>query len=217
MRTRCHRVLGHPWSHRGGRSTALISEALDSPNPNILPGTRFALRRTFTGLRSPVDYILGMLVLFWWETIDGSHPATSTIGLYVKELSPGSIFLPPVGPGPQALTPGDGVRGFLLWDQVAGYSTVLVVVLLEFRSAFAASRGFRGNKASTLSAWIIGAVGVGLSLVLGPGCACLIGSWTRDEIFSLGIGEALISRRASSSIGFLRTYFGMSVRDPRPV
>lgn len=62
-------------------STALITEALDSPTPYDLPGTHFALRKTFTGI-PPVDFIIRMLVLFWWETIDGSHPTTSAIGLY---------------------------------------------------------------------------------------------------------------------------------------
>ncbi|KAH8433862.1 uncharacterized protein LDX57_011499 [Aspergillus melleus] len=364
-------------------STALISNALESPNPYNLPGTHSALHKTFTGL-PPVDFIISMLVLFWWETIDGSHPATSAIGLYflgqllpcivitylnalrgnkpslvkptlwltlfqigsvgatsfiwalaytmrsptthailepqvlqissliscldyawllvpalllgyvlpaflmglpptlvsntftqyalaawnmypavvsvllyllrtvfarfirrpaaehgestlvkaksptreaetshlhavrvttiatlvlsstmhlfivglsittllfpsifkpayVNELSPRAIFIPPVAPGPRALTPGDGVRGFLLWDQVAGYSTVLLVVLLELRGALKAAQGL-GSKAPTPSAWIIGALGVGLSLVLGPGSACLVASWARDEI-----------------------------------
>lgn len=100
---------------------------------------------------------------------------------YLNELSPRAIFLPPVAPGPQALTPGDGTRGFLLWDQVAGYSTVLVVMLLELRGAFKAAHGL-GSKASTPSAWIIGTLATGLSLVLGPGSACLVASWARDEI-----------------------------------
>jgi hypothetical protein len=63
-------------------STALISEALESPTPYFLPGTQSALVKTFTGFQSPIDYILRLLVLFWWEAVDGSHPTTSTISLY---------------------------------------------------------------------------------------------------------------------------------------
>ncbi|KAL4874742.1 hypothetical protein BJY04DRAFT_233374 [Aspergillus karnatakaensis] len=363
-------------------STALISEALDSPTPYILPGTQSALAESFTGLK-PVDYILRLLVLFWWETVDGSHPATSAVGLYflgqllpclviiyfnglrgdkpsvikstlwlllfqagavgatgfiwalaytirsptaqagvslealqnvsiisklaylqvllpalvlgyilpafimglpgssamatpalvsdtfkqyaivawnvfplivlvflhllcpfaitktntlinqkkatpksnrahlriirvttlltlvisasshliisglslttlifpsifdpayINELAPSQIFLPPVSPAPKALTPGDGTRGFLLWDQVVGYSTVLVVVFLEVRCALNAVQAAGPGKNVTLSPWLVGAVGLGLTLVLGPGSALLVGSWVRDEI-----------------------------------
>lgn len=66
---------------RADGSTALLLEALDSPTPYILPGTDSILTSTFTGFK-PLDYILRLLVLFWWETLDGSHPDTSAIGLY---------------------------------------------------------------------------------------------------------------------------------------
>ncbi|KAL3468955.1 hypothetical protein BJX99DRAFT_268818 [Aspergillus californicus] len=106
---------------------------------------------------------------------------------YINHLSPASIFLPPLASGSQALTPGDGVRGFLLWDQVASYATILVVVLGEFREVVRAVKvqgqgGGGGTWASLLSSWtgIVGVVGV--SLVLGPGSACLVVSWMRDEI-----------------------------------
>ncbi|KAL2834226.1 hypothetical protein BDW59DRAFT_168571 [Aspergillus cavernicola] len=95
----------------------------------------------------------------------------------INQLSPSAIFLPPLSPGPQALTPGDGVRGFLLWDQVVGYATVMVVVLLELRSALVSVQAWGWGQG-----WKVGGVAVGVSLVLGPGSACLVGSWLRDEI-----------------------------------
>ncbi|KAI9042446.1 uncharacterized protein KD926_005525 [Aspergillus affinis] len=101
---------------------------------------------------------------------------------YVNEFRPSSLFLPPLAPGPKALTPGDGVRGFLLWDHVVTYSTVLVVVCLELRNAFNAVQGAGSNKTLKLSAWSIGSIGLVISLVMGPGSACLVASWARDEI-----------------------------------
>jgi len=74
-------TLGIHGRARADGSTALLLEALDSPTPYILPGTDSILTSTFTGFK-PLDYILRLLVLFWWETLDGSHPDTSAIGLY---------------------------------------------------------------------------------------------------------------------------------------
>ncbi|KAH0433747.1 hypothetical protein CcaCcLH18_05734 [Colletotrichum camelliae] len=48
----------------------------------ILPGTSHALLGSFTGWYWPVDYILRILVVFFFEAVDGSHPCTSTIGIY---------------------------------------------------------------------------------------------------------------------------------------
>lgn len=50
--------------------------------PYILPGTECALKTSFTGLYWPVDYLLDVLVIFFWEAIDGSHPAASAVGIY---------------------------------------------------------------------------------------------------------------------------------------
>ncbi|PYI35937.1 hypothetical protein BP00DRAFT_387706 [Aspergillus indologenus CBS 114.80] len=95
--------------------------------------------------------------------------------IYRRELHPTAIFVPPLAIGPQAKSPGDGVRGFLLWDQVAGYSTVMIVVILELRNAWAA-RGWEFRWKRMIPA------ALGGSLLLGPGSACLLGSWVRDEV-----------------------------------
>ncbi|KAM0469191.1 hypothetical protein ACHAPX_010595 [Trichoderma viride] len=59
-----------------------IFNALHSGSEYILPGTRDALKQSFTGLYWPVDYLLDVLVIFFWEALDGSHPTTSAIGIY---------------------------------------------------------------------------------------------------------------------------------------
>jgi hypothetical protein len=48
----------------------------------VFPGTTFALRERFTGIFWPIDFQLRILVLFFYEAVDGSHPTTSAIGIY---------------------------------------------------------------------------------------------------------------------------------------
>lgn len=59
-----------------------LLKALHGPHPYVLPGTDSLLRTTITGIYWPVDYLLNVLIVFFWEAIDGSHPATSAIGIY---------------------------------------------------------------------------------------------------------------------------------------
>lgn len=93
---------------------------------------------------------------------------------YAQELSPASLFLPPTSIT-QASTVGDGVRSFLLWDQVFGYPVIILIGMLQLRTAVI-SRGL-------LTSWMksLGLV-VLTSCVAGPGSACLALSWLRDEI-----------------------------------
>lgn len=58
-----------------------LLHALHGADPYILPGTQSPLIRRFTGI-FPVDYLLDVLVVFFWEAADGSHPSTSAIGIY---------------------------------------------------------------------------------------------------------------------------------------
>ncbi|KAK6858153.1 hypothetical protein PG995_005852 [Apiospora arundinis] len=58
-----------------------LFSALHGPAPYLLPGTQTPLRSTFTGIY-PIDYLLRVLVVFFWEVADGSHPSSSAIGLY---------------------------------------------------------------------------------------------------------------------------------------
>ena len=57
--------------------------ALHGADEYILRGAKAAaLRKSFTGIYWPIDYLLDVLVIFFWEAVDGSHPATSAIGIY---------------------------------------------------------------------------------------------------------------------------------------
>ncbi|OTA96525.1 hypothetical protein M434DRAFT_67370 [Hypoxylon sp. CO27-5] len=56
--------------------------ALHGGSSYILPGTEYALKTSFTGIYWPIDYLLDVLVIFFWESVDGSHPDSSAIGIY---------------------------------------------------------------------------------------------------------------------------------------
>jgi hypothetical protein len=56
--------------------------ALHGEQPFLLPGTKYALKTKITGIRYPIDYLLDVLILFFWQAVDGSHPSTSVIGIY---------------------------------------------------------------------------------------------------------------------------------------
>lgn len=60
---------------------ANLLSALHGDTPYQLPGTTASLKSSFTGF-PPVDYLLRILVVFFWEVADGSHPSSSAIGLY---------------------------------------------------------------------------------------------------------------------------------------
>ncbi|KAL4785500.1 hypothetical protein BJX76DRAFT_366925 [Aspergillus varians] len=121
---------------------------------------------------------------------------------YIKELSPASLFLPPVSLGPKVITAGDGVRSFLLWDQVACYSLFIVITAMELHSAVRARnrRAASTSPSPLLLPKMAGAAGF-ISLVLGPGSACLVGSWMRDEILFGGwsdgpVGDGEVGKKA---------------------
>ncbi|PKX89960.1 uncharacterized protein P174DRAFT_412656 [Aspergillus novofumigatus IBT 16806] len=78
-------VLGtyHTWGRTvlDGSLSHLLT-ALHGSKPYILPGTESPLRTRITGIYWPVDYLLDVLIVFFWEAVDGSHPATSAVGIY---------------------------------------------------------------------------------------------------------------------------------------
>lgn len=48
----------------------------------VLPDTKIPIKTQLTGIYWPVDYLLDVLILFFWQAVDGSHPSTSIFGLY---------------------------------------------------------------------------------------------------------------------------------------
>ncbi|KAF5856601.1 hypothetical protein ETB97_007101 [Aspergillus alliaceus] len=65
-----------------GSLSHLLTALHGSNLPYILPGTKSPLRTRIAGIAWPIDYLLDMLLVFFWEAVDGSHPATSAIGIY---------------------------------------------------------------------------------------------------------------------------------------
>jgi hypothetical protein len=63
-------------------SLAHLFRALHGAHEYVLPGTDAGLRESYTGVYWPFDYLLRILVIFFWEAVDGSHPTTSIIGIY---------------------------------------------------------------------------------------------------------------------------------------
>ncbi|GKZ33987.1 hypothetical protein AbraIFM66950_004118 [Aspergillus brasiliensis] len=111
---------------------------------------------------------------------------------YRTELHPSAIFVPPLAL-PRATTPGDGVKGFLLWDELIAYLVVLVVVAFELQGAW--STVLTRNGVFRWS-WFLPAA-FGSSFLLGPGTTCLLVSWLRDEIlFGEWVGRTEVKKAA---------------------
>ncbi|OJD31027.1 flavin-containing monooxygenase 1 [Diplodia corticola] len=60
----------------------ILTAVFSDKQPFLLPGTdREPLIKNMTGIW-PLDRLLAVLVLFFWQAADGSHPTTSAVGLY---------------------------------------------------------------------------------------------------------------------------------------
>lgn len=115
---------------------------------------------------------------------------------YAEALHPMELAMPPV-----AITPaqgvGDGIWGFMVWDQVAGFTIVLLVMLAQLRTAvlqtqMAQLNGVGGGYKDF--SWTLGAFGaLVMSLAMGPGAAIMVVSWARDEVL-YGMQTSRISR-----------------------
>ncbi len=99
---------------------------------------------------------------------------------YIADFSPRALFAPPVAIG-GGETVGDGVRGFFLWDQIAGYPVMMLVMMMQLRAA--------ADSLGVGISWMkMVGMAMGVSCVAGPGSACLALSWLRDEML-FGSGE----------------------------
>ena len=47
-----------------------------------LPGTNAPFRDRLTGIYWPIDYLPNVLIRFFWQAVDGSHPIASLVCLY---------------------------------------------------------------------------------------------------------------------------------------
>lgn len=74
-------------------STDELMKVMDDPEGR-LPGSKALLQRTFSGIRYPFDHIISILVVFWYEVVDGSHPASTAVALYfLGQLLPGILLI----------------------------------------------------------------------------------------------------------------------------
>lgn len=103
---------------------------------------------------------------------------------YRQEFRISSLFIPPVLLD-QGNTVGDGVRSFFLWDQVAGFSTILLVALIQLRNLV--------RVVNKQFSWVmaVGATILG-SCVVGPGSMCMMIHWFYDETLFGGEGEGKV-------------------------
>ena len=99
---------------------------------------------------------------------------------YIADFSPRALFSPPMAIG-RGETVGDGVRGFFLWDQVAGYPLMILVMMMQLRIA--------AHSLGVGISWVkMVGMAMGVSCIAGPGSACLALSWLRDEML-FGSGD----------------------------
>lgn len=72
---------------KGGRAAAdgsltHLFHALQGANAYILPGIKESSQTSSTGIYWPIDYFSDVLVILFWEALDGSHPTASDFGMY---------------------------------------------------------------------------------------------------------------------------------------
>lgn len=101
--------------------------ALHGADEYTLPGAKAALRKSFTGILWPIDYLLDVLVIFFWEAVDGSHPATSAIGIYFL----GQLFPILVAFYIDSFRAGHGLNASLIRSTVPPLGVDLPLTLVE--------------------------------------------------------------------------------------
>lgn len=92
---------------------------------------------------------------------------------YVRAFSPKAILLPRTSWTPVASL-GEGVRNFLLWDQVFAYATMIFLALLQLVRV--APTLMERIGVLRMIVLVLGAV-----MVAGPGSACILLNWAADE------------------------------------
>ena len=91
---------------------------------------------------------------------------------YARAFSPKKMMVPPFTWDP-ASTIGEGVLGFMFWDQIFKYATMFLLANLQLRRVGLAYTSWKLLTLSALSIFLIG-----------PGSVCLALNWIRDEHLS---------------------------------
>lgn len=95
---------------------------------------------------------------------------------YMRELSPRAVMAPPIF-STTVSSLGEGVRSFMLWDQIFAYGTMLCLAGLQFHQVVSVS----GESETYRPIWTAVLVAIG-AVLAGPGTACLALNWIRDEL-----------------------------------
>lgn len=157
-----------------------LSRKRDSPNSKVASNSTFTQHLSIIRLANSVALAVGFSI---HVLVMGLAICTSLFPVlfdtkYVDSFGFGSLFIPPLSVS-QGGTVGDGIRSFFLWDQVGGFSVVIITLTTQLRTALRASgRTFHWFKAIAACAIV--------SLIAGPGSACILISWLRDEILFEG-------------------------------
>ena len=126
-----------------------------------------------------VAYVCGLIVSAASHIAIVSLSATTVLfpffyqAEYIHAFSPKALIVPPTSWASVANI-GEGVRGFLLWDQVWSYATMLLLALVQLARVAPASVKSFGTLRLTLSV-LVGIV------VAGPGSVCMVLNWIGDE------------------------------------
>lgn len=136
---------------------------------------------------SPEQYLSAVRIAYICGLIVGSALHIAVVSLsattvlfpflyraeYVQALTPRALILPRTSWTPVASF-GEGVRSFLLWDQVFTYATMLSLAILQlFRVA---PRLVKRVGILRLALIVLGTI-----VVAGPGSACILLYWAGDE------------------------------------
>lgn len=95
---------------------------------------------------------------------------------YAELLHPLSLAVPPIAVE-KAKSPGDGIWSFVVWDQVFGFSFVMLLFLAQLQNAMRFS-----NRFGSLSWARISVISLVASFLIGPGVTIVAISWLRDEL-----------------------------------
>ncbi|KAI1387735.1 uncharacterized protein F4822DRAFT_291238 [Hypoxylon trugodes] len=101
---------------------------------------------------------------------------------YAELLHPLSVAVPPFAIV-KGQTPGDGIWSFVVWDQVFGFSFVMLVFLAQLQNAMRFSDQF--GSFSWIKMSIICLIS---SFLIGPGATIMGVSWARDRVL-YGLGK----------------------------
>ena len=96
--------------------------------------------------------------------------------IYASSFRPITLLLPPTS-WAKVSSMGEGVTGFMQWDQLVGYTSMLLLAGVSFYRTKGATAGCSSRSSVSLAVIMV----VGCSIV-GPGSTYLAVEWARNEL-----------------------------------